>query len=66
MSPLDLPPQLRPTANQFRPSGLACTACRKRYHDCSELEFDQMKVIKLDRDGLKVVKCREFVARPKP
>lgn len=45
---------------KFRPSGSMCAGCVHRLRDCSALDFAQMKTIKSDRDGVRVVKCSDY------
>jgi len=40
-----------------------CQSCVKINLDCSHLAFEEMKVIKICTDGVKVVKCTDFVRR---
>lgn len=49
----------------FRPSGTMCAACQRKYKDCDFMLFDQMPVMRQDKDGTKVVRCVWF-KRAKP
>ena len=48
-----------------RPSGRMCASCDKRFNNCSNLDFSQMRIIRKDKDGSLVVKCSEYVKTSK-
>ncbi len=43
-----------------RPSGSMCMVCVSKDKCCSWIDFTNMKVLKVDKCGTKVVKCEEF------
>ena len=43
----------------YQPKGSMCMSCVHKYRDCSFLEFKKMNVIKVLKNGVKVVKCEE-------
>ena len=50
---------------KHRPSGRMCASCDKRFNNCSNLDFSQMRIIRKDKDGSLVVKCSEYVKTSK-
>ena len=43
-----------------RPSGGMCLACQHKHSSCGWLDFESMPVMRLDKDGERVVRCTEF------
>jgi len=43
----------------YVPKGGMCTACKKKYEDCSKLEFEKMTIVNTFHDTA-FVKCTEF------
>lgn len=44
----------------YRPSGSICQVCARRDTDCSKLDFSTMARMRVDKDGVIVVKCDQF------
>lgn len=44
-----------------RPSGGMCAACMNLCRSCEYLDFASMQIMKKDKDGVKVVKCNQFI-----
>lgn len=47
------------------PNGLMCVGCIHALRNCSHLKFDEMRVIKVYKDGFREVKCSEYLKNDK-
>lgn len=48
---------------EFQPKGGMCLQCVNKQNNCSQLPFYQMKVIFIYPDGVKAVKCTNYVSQ---
>lgn len=49
---------------RYQPENARCQVCKKWFANCEGLSFEEMLVIKATSDGVKVVRCAEFVRLP--
>lgn len=45
------------------PKGGMCSTCKHMNHDCRSLRFDEMPVVKVYKDGTRVVRCTGWARR---
>lgn len=48
---------------QFRPKGSMCMNCERLKHYCGDLDFENMPVIEVSKDGCRIVKCTSFARK---
>ena len=46
-------------AADFQPKGGMCASCKKRFHDCSDLDFESMPILSIELDEI-IVRCTVF------
>lgn len=46
--------------SEFHPKGGMCTTCKYSRKMCKNLRFDKMPILKIQSDGIKIVKCTNW------